>query len=508
VSTLTVAQPIPIEEVYDPSSEQREPASPSSPPSTKSLQTANLILLTLLFAAPALMCLHSAIIADPDIWWHLRTGEWILQHHAIPRVDTFSGVNAGKPWQAYSWLFEVLTFKLFHRFGLAGVIGFSTAMVLSITVAMRHLVARLQSDFSVVILLTFAACFSLGHLYTPRPWMFSILFFVLEIDILMQTRRTGRTRELLWLPVLFALWSNLHIQFIDGLLVLGLALGESIVSRWNLGQKTFLRPGAAAFALVASMAGTCANPYGWHIYGVAYGLASQAGVLNKISELQAIPFRDLSDFCLLFMALGATAVLARKRQAPLFELGLLLFASVVSFRSQRDIWVMVTVAATILATVPKGEHRVTVLLPRFAAWCATAAAALMLLACFRGFHVDQNALQAKVDKVMPTEAANFILANHLHGPLYNDFTWGGYLIWSLRMPVSLDGRAAFYGDKAIDRSIASWDGKPDWNTDPALTSAGVIIGPKEAALSQLLRIDPHYQIVYEDKVADVFIPRK
>jgi hypothetical protein len=101
-----------------------------------------------------------------------------------------------------------------------------------------------------------------------------------------------------------------------------------------------------------------------------------------------------------------------------------------------------------------------------------------------------------------------IQANHYAGPLYNDFNWGGYLIWALRMPVSIDGRAAFYGDQAIDRSIATWGAEPDWNTDPELTKAGVVIGPPKAALTQVLRLDPKFKLVYEDKVAAVFVASK
>ena len=141
--------------------------------------------------------------------------------------DPFSGPNVGRPWQAYSWLFELLTTQLFQRFGLVGLAGYTVGMVLAITVALRHLIQRLQSDLLVTVLLTVAACFSLGHVLTPRPWLFSILFFILEVDILMRARKTGRTRELLWLPVIFAIWSNVHIQFIDGLVVLAIALGEA-----------------------------------------------------------------------------------------------------------------------------------------------------------------------------------------------------------------------------------------------------------------------------------------
>jgi len=511
VATLVVSPSAPHVEELDaaPISYAEPPKAPASgKPNGKAERIANTVVLTLLFAAPALMCVHAACANDPDIWWHLRTGEWILQHHAVPRVDPFSGPNAGKPWQAYSWLFELLSIKLFQGFGLPGIVGYSAGMVLAITIALRHLIKRLQSDFTIVALLTFTTCFSLGHLFTPRPWLFTILFFVLEIDILMHARKTGRKRELLWLPVIFALWSNIHIQFIDGLLVLGLAVAESIATHWGIGDKTRLRAPWLAAAFAGSVLATMANPYGWHIYRVAYDLAAQAGVMGKIQELQALPFRDLANYCVLFLALASAGALAWSRRFRLFEAGLLVFAAVVSFRSQRDVWVMATVAAAILASTIEGRNKTTVRLPNFATSVAAIAAALTVLAGFRVMRINEGLLEAQIAKTLPVGAVKAIQANGYPGPLHNDFNWGGYLIWALRMPVSLDGRAAFYGDTAIDRSVATWNAEPDWNSDPALAAAGIVIGPVKSPLNQVLRTDPHFKLAYEDKVATVFIARR
>jgi hypothetical protein len=511
VATLIVSPAASSEQEID--APLRVPAEPRQPPAAggpnvKALQFANTAVLAMLFAAPALMCVRAACVNDPDIWWHLRTGQWILQHHAVPHVDSFSALNPGKPWQAYSWLFELLCFKIFQQVGLPGIVGYSATMVLAITVAMRHLIKRLQSDFSVVALLTFASCYCLGHLFTPRPWMFTILFFIFEIDILMHARKTGRARELLWLPVIFALWSNLHIQFIDGLIVLGLAVGESIATRWGIGEKTQLRTPWLVAAAVASIAASCANPFGWHIYRVAYGLAAQSGVMDKIQELQAIPFRDLADYCLLFLALAAAAALAWSRRFRLFETSLLLFAAVVSFRSQRDVWVMSIVAAAILASTIVGRNTSVIQLPKLGTAFATIVAALAVLAGFRVFQVNQAALDAQIAKTLPVAAVHAIQANGYAGPLYNDFDWGGYLIWTLRMPVSIDGRAAFYGDQVINRSVATWNAEPDWASDRELVSAGLVVGPVKAPLTQILRMDPHFKLVFEDKTAAVFVARK
>jgi hypothetical protein len=466
------------------------------------------IALAVILAAPALICVHRGVVADPDIWWHLRVGEWILQHHAVPRVAIFSAPLAGTPWLAYSWLFELLTVKLFQWLGLAGIVAYSSAMVLAITVALFHMVRRLQGDFTLAVLLTFAAVYSMGRLYTPRPWLFTILFFILEMDILIEARKTGRVRELAWLPVIFALWANVHIQFVDGLFVLGLAWVEAVVALWWKGAETRLRPAWMGLALAAGLLGTLLNPYGWRIYQAAFDLATQGGALNLVTELQAMPFRGLPDFLILLLALGSAAALARRRRFQPFETALLAFAAVLSFRSQRDIWVMATVAAAILASTITGSRRAEFRLPKWATAVAVLAAGLAVLAGSRVMGVNNAQLDTQLAKNLPVSAVEAVRAKGYAGPLFNNYDWGGYLIWALRMPVSVDGRAAFYGDKNLDRSAATWNAQPDWASDAQLTSAGVVIGPVKAPLTQLLRMDPRFHLVYEDKLAAVFIARR
>ena len=68
--------------------------------SLRSTQTARALLVALLCTAPALVCFYGsagACVADPDLGWHLRAGEWSLQHRAFPHVDDFSRFGAGRP---------------------------------------------------------------------------------------------------------------------------------------------------------------------------------------------------------------------------------------------------------------------------------------------------------------------------------------------------------------------------------------------------------------------------
>jgi hypothetical protein len=92
--------------------------------------------------------------------------------------------------------------------------------------------------------------------------------------------------------------------------------------------------------------------------------------------------------------------------------------------------------------------------------------------------------------------------------LYNDFNWGGYLIWALpRLPVALDGRTNLHGDERIFRIERTWAGGKGWEDDPDLAAANVVVADTNAALTSLLRRDGRFEAVYEDAVAVVFVRR-
>ncbi len=471
---------------------------------------AQAIVLSLAYCIPAIFWARTNGIHDPDIWWHLRTGQWILQHHALPRIDSFCSLTAGKPWQAYSWLFELLVFQLYNSFGLVGLVLYTCGLTVAITAALHHLVRQLQRDFSIAVLLTLAGAMCLSQLYSPRPWLFTILFFVVELDLLLQARRTGRTRMLLLLPILFALWANLHIQFLNGLVVLFLALGEAVVNQYVprvANSASRLRPLPVLWVTLGCLAATCLNPYGVQLYRAAFELATQPGVADLIGELKAIPFRRPEDFLLLLLAMSACAALARARRTMLFETALFVYAAFLAFRSQRDLWLLAIVSVAMLAAgISIGKTAVdrTTALTRP---LALLAAILAVVASFRVLHVDNPNLRTQLEVTMPVKAVEFLRQKQYPGPLYNDFNWGGYLIWNLRVPVSIDGRAALQGTEHIQQSVNTISAQPGWADDPQLKQAGVVLLPVSDPLAQMLALDSRFRQVYRDKLAVVFVSR-
>src|SRR5919109_1117343 len=99
-----------------------------------------LFILVALYAISAVMVMRP--ILDPDIWSHLRTGQWIIEHGTVPTTDPFSSYGMGKPWLAYSWLFEVLAYGLYSWLGLTGILLYRIVLSLAVVVVIPYFVCN------------------------------------------------------------------------------------------------------------------------------------------------------------------------------------------------------------------------------------------------------------------------------------------------------------------------------------------------------------------------------
>lgn len=463
-------------------------------------------ILALVYAAPAAIILLVGTVAEPDTWWHLRTAEWMLQHRLVPHTDPFTSDAFGRPWQAYSWAFDLLLYGLHHRLGLAGLILYAAGMFFAITVVLHRLLTRLNRDAGLAMYLTGAAMAGMLPLGTARPWLCTILCFVVELYLIVRSRQEKSLRPLLWLPLVFTVWANLHIQFVNGLLVLLLFAADAFFVSRSL--KVSRRYIPMLLLIVAScFAATILNPYGVAVYRSAYALASQPGIDQLILELQAMSFRQQSDFWILLLALGAVGAMVRDGRFRLFESGLLVLSIFLSFHSLRDVWLTAVVGSFIIAGSDLRQHRRTPgLRPSLRFSVVAALLGIVLLVPVARWSFASKRLEAQIANGFPEAAVAAVKGCGLSGPLYNTYAWGGYLMWTLRMPVAVDGRAALHGTEQLKRLDADEKGKPGWSSNPALVAAGVIITPRSAPLTELLRLDSRFKLFYEDKLATVFVP--
>jgi hypothetical protein len=474
------------------------------------------LFLIILYSIPAWLTLRLTGVIDADVWWHLRTGQWIVQHHWVPYKDWFSNSGMGKPWVAYSWLFEVLIYGLFGRLGLVGMLVYVYALMLAITAALHSLVRKFESRLAYSVALTALALLALAPFYSPRPWLFTILFFIIELNILVSVRRSRSYRALLLLPPLFVLWANLHIQFVYGLFVLVVAALEDPINRLlrprtGVGKEEDKSLPVRTMVLVtaACLIALLMNPYHFRIYAIVWDTLRLRGLYDLISELQAMQFRTISDWLVLLLTLASGFALGRRRAINPFWGLLLLTGAFLSFRSGRDSWFVVIIAVTIISSA-RGAAPIarSPTLSKAQVLIVVAAVGILLLIAVRTVNFSEDNLQSTVARTYPAGAARIVKERGYPGPLYNQFDWGGYLIWNLPdLPVSIDGRSNLHNPNRIKQSLMVWDGQPDWAFDPELAAAHIVIAQKNLPLTQLLRLDPRFEQVYEDQVAVVFVAR-
>ncbi len=467
------------------------------------------LMWVLVYLVPAYQALLP--IEDPDIWWHLRTGQWIFENHAVPFQDYFSAYGIGKTWIAYSWLFEVFVYLIFSSFGLTGLVLFNVGMSLLIAVAVHQLIRRADFPFLLEAVLLAVCLASLKPSLSPRPWLFSILFLALELWVLFGVRRGWKPWALFLLPPLFLIWANLHIQFVYGLGVVGLFVLDRVITRHWLGHIPQDQNLTFSNTLLGSVTALCilatfANPYRHLIYQPVFEYATQSGAFDSIVELHPMFFRSLSDWFVLLLLGAAAFSFGWQRRWSIFTLALLMTSVFFAFRARRDAWFLVIVAAAVIAEweiVFPSRDRI-----RFAKGMVVT----IILGCLAALYglsflrdISERTLEKTVESRFPVGAAKFIRARGYQGPLYNHLDWGGYLIWALPdVPVAMDGRTNLHGEKRMNRSLRTWEGAQGWDTDPELLGARLIVAEKRRPLTALLRNDSRFTLVYEDDTALVF----
>ncbi|MBI1917576.1 MAG: hypothetical protein HYS12_23005 [Planctomycetes bacterium] len=461
-------------------------------------------LLVGVYVIPLLAVLRPAL--DWDLWWHLRTGQWVGEHGHVPSNDPFSAYGAERSWVAYSWFFEIVVYGIYSRLGLTGVVLFRAAMALAVVAAFHRLVARRERRFLVSTLLAGVAALALVPLLNERPWLFTILFTTLTLDVLLDLRE-GRRSPMFWLlPFFYLLWANLHIQFVYGFLVLGIGCAAPLLDRLLGWPKAGARTGWQLAGLSAACGlATLVNPYGLRLYGVVIEYATQSLPFRVVAELTALDFREGRGWLVLGLALATAFALGRRQCLSSFELLLFAGSAVLCFRARRDLWLVVLSALVILPAVVPGRAGPVILGRRHVALTAVLVLGIGLgIAWARG--LSEARLREGEASVFPTRACEAVQRRGYRGPLYNSFDWGGYLIWRLPdLPVSIDGRTNLHGEERIQRALDTWAGRKGWSADVELATAHLVIAEASAPLASLLRTDGRFELVYEDEQAVVFV---
>ena len=414
-------------------------------------------------------------VLDLDIWWHLKVGDWIVQHLAVPHTGIFTWTAVNRPWVAYSWGYEVLLSRAYAWFGLVGVGIYGTLLTLGVAYSIFWMLRRLSGHFWVACTLAIVTCSAFLFNLMPRPVFFSMMLFCVTLTLVLEASRTGRVQSLYWLPLIFVLWANVHIQFIYGLFVVGLLMAVN-VSQWIAARVGWepewllppkLPPKVVVAVFAACFVATCIGPYSFHLYQVIFQYAQAKTPYRIIRELQPLNFRAGSHYVQLLLMAFAFFAVGRRNKVDVFKLAVLAIAGAVAFRTMRDAWFICIPAAACIAEsfTDEAEREATETWRQSLGVAVVVVLSLLLFA--RSTDFNTRGLDRAISGFLPVNAANYLRQHPTPGPLYNTLDWGGFLIWYMPdYPVAIDGRTDLYGDELDELFFSTANGAPSYANDP------------------------------------------
>jgi hypothetical protein len=479
--------------------------------------TTRRIFFVVLFLGLFLMTLRP--IADPDFWWHLRTGQLIFQTHAIPHTDPFSYTKTGAAWITHEWLSEMLIFGLF-RLGGYGLLIFFFSILISAAFLFSYKRSPAETRPFVAGFVLVLAAISSAPTWGVRPQMISLFITSLFLFLLDAYRREGKYLFLIPLPVITLLWVNLHAGYLIGLALISIyilgGLIEIFLTEFRNCEKTGNMPTIKSILilvgfLVACILAALANPNGIKIIIYPFQTLVSPSMQQFIQEWFSPDFHQLiwQPFACLILALIGASMVSRKSVSPTNIL-LSLLLGYAALRSMRNIPLFTIAIIPVLSEqigslvkIPPerpAQSRMFRLLVPILLFC------LVLVVSLRFVQVVRAQSRTEIEN-FPKAAVDWLLENKPQGNLFNSYSWGGYLIWRMypEYRVYIDGRADLYGDKFIFDYTTVFRAEPGWENKLIGQAVKVVLIESDAPLSSMLRQSQGWQIAYTDRISTIFI---
>jgi hypothetical protein len=466
-----------------------------------------------------------------DLWGHLAYGRILWETRAIPETEPLMPLAEGVPFVNTAWLSQLVGFGAYSAFGVPGIQFLYAA---SITLCLALLAWRFQRRTgNAWIALAGCAAFAWVNwqqLIVVRPQLAGLVCFV-ALLVLLTSRRWHRANWVV-IPVLFALWANLHGSFLIGLALLGcFCVGRAcdVLRRTDKFSAILFDPSVRRYFLLTQFAAVAVllNPYGLGLYAEVFaisghpnlqnviewepltlriklGLGAAAAALALVLVYRLSPRRVSVTEVLLLAGLGAGALWTSRLLvwwAPVAAYCLVLHGGAVwrryrrkSRRGERD-------------AEETGQVR------RSSVWTVVSIGLVWI--CFGytpfGFtllHGPQEEFQASLSEATPVRAVEYLRDNPPPGLVFNTFEWGDYLVWAgpPGIEVFVTSHAHLVPEDVwrdymrTVRVHAGWDEV----LDRYGVSAVVVDKALRRPLVQGLRRSDAWYVAYEDGLSAVF----
>jgi hypothetical protein len=368
---------------------------------------------------------------DSDYWWHLKTGQYIVETHTLPVPDPFAFTTAGAG-AAYAgeaitrhfnltheWLAQVLFYLVWRATGFGGVVLFRASLLTAFCGLVGMVAWRRCGGFYRSLAAACAAAGMAIPFALDRPYLITFLLLAATIAIL-------EYRRWLWLlPPLFLIWANCHGGYFLGWLVLAAYSAEAL---WQRSDSRLLWTVSAVSVLLSGV-----NPNGFRIIQVLVYYRGSS-LTSKLLEWARPQWFAFNEFTVLWTGAALLMLWARRRVRPVDWLLFAAFAAA-AFSAQRNTILIGLEAPIVIVSYFPWKRTLPPLVP-FAASLLLIGGGILASA---GSFFQLRAAEWRY----PAGAADFLLAHHVTGPLFNTYEYGGYLIWRLwpQQRVFIDGRS-------------------------------------------------------------------
>ncbi|MDD1678654.1 MAG: hypothetical protein LUO93_05670 [Methanomicrobiales archaeon] len=511
---------------------------------TTSLSENRYFLWAVFFAF--LLCAVSATtykIEDDDFFWHLSSGRFIAQNGYVPDKDVLGYTSGNTEWIPFEWGWDVMSYGLYSAGGYSLVYILRSLIFAVILFLIFRLLVKFKVNSFIIILLLTALLFALLNRLSPRPHLFSYLFFTFLLYFLLNLKyfqRDKYSKFLYLLPVIFLFWGNLHLGALMGILLLFVFIvSEAVIYFKNIKHSdnnvlplTSSQLKKLAIIFICSLIVLLVNPHSIRTYIYAYEHTNMK-MLESIAEWLS-PFSSKAEpgivltLYKIFLFSGVIVLLYvyKKRDLTMF----LIFA-VFTLYSLRAI--RFTIDYELLA-VPMLAVSIDYFFKRFdkSGWLkflygnpvkAVLAAVLLFLAY--QFQQDSFYITIKYnreaglgisERYFPVEMVKFIKENQITGTPFNNFDTGGYLAWEVNnQKIFIDSRNL--NDELFDEYISILNMQPGYKEK--LNKYGVdyayLFEPRLIRFPQMMRQcvteylfnDNNWALVYWDDETMLFLKK-
>lgn len=477
-----------------------------------------------------IMALRTPI--ETDMWWHLRAGEETLGAREVYSIDTFSHTRDGYDWINHSWLSQIVMFLAFDG---GGYYGISAWVGLCAALSMFFVYLQLKGHpllKSAVLL--FAAVVS-SVVWSPRPQIHSLVLFSLVGYLIYRYKEKKSFRYLIWILPIFALWGNLHGGYVLGIILMGaFAVGEilnKVLFSEFAEDLTWRQIGVFVIFMLAGLVMVLINPFGLDMWRIPFNTVGVETLQNVINEWASPDFHQPFQQPMLWMMLGAFSLIGlSKKRIDGAELMPLIVFSWAALVARRNFGPFAIVAAPIVSKYLDrllddwliiGRQRlmwIEELLTKanqsnkeLKPWVKNSInliliALLLVVVGWKLADVNRSEFVLEAErKIYPVDAVNWLEDSGITGKIFNDYNWGGYLIWHLRdHPVFVDGRTDLYGDEILKDYMNVISGKVEWTEMIEFYDIDILLIPPEMASADLIE-NSGFHIVYEDDTSVIFV---